>query len=87
MKSIWKFEVTKDCFAVLMPKDAELLSAQVQTNQSHAGVVLWACVDPTADPETRVVSLLPTGIPFEADFGEFVDTVQCGEIVYHVFVK
>jgi len=90
MKAIWKFEITNDCF-ISMPKGAKVLSAQVQTSESGTRIVLWARVrlHQLTAPEIRAVTLLPTGMAFDADtdFGEFIDTVQCGSIVYHVFVK
>lgn len=62
-----------------MPKGSKILSAQMQ------GVTLcvWALVDTTSPKVRRRLRVCGTG--HAAPEGEFIDTVQMGPYVWHIF--
>lgn len=85
MRSIWKFplEITHRQL-VRAPRGWRPLSVQKQGGQ----VCLWAMVDTGAEVREHVVRMSVTGHPAdEASVLEFVDTVQTGVLVWHVFAE
>lgn len=68
---------------VLMPKDAEILSAQVQ----KADVYIWARVDDVKEKVSRRIIIRGTGHTCYLEDGKFIDTFQLsdGMFVFHVF--
>ena len=83
-REIWKFPLGVGRNVFEMPLGARLLSVGEQ--QGH--VVLWAAVEPLAEPCERVVWVVGTGHKHAAltgDLSGFVGTVQVGEFVWHVF--
>lgn len=88
MKEIWKFEVGPRFSDVEMPRDARVLSAQVQ----HGKLCVWALVNPENTKVKRQFLVLGTGHPagaVETLNLIFVDTVQMdgGAYIFHVFVE
>ena len=85
MNAVWKFPL-KLLFSqeVEMPVGARPLCVQVQ----HGTPCIWAQVDPSTSGRTsRRVTLAPTGYQFEqAPPGDYLGTVQMGELVFHVYV-
>lgn len=83
---IWKFilEIT-DAQQVQMPKNAKILSAQLQ----HGKLCVWALCDEEAELATRKFNVYGTGhkLPENAHIGEFVATFQmaAGSLVFHLF--
>lgn len=84
--TIWKFplEVT-DVQDVALPAFAEIISAQ---NQGGT-LFLWAIVDPDHKLLDRRIHILGTGNPVPTVPSRkrlrFIDTVQMGMFVWHVF--
>lgn len=82
--TIWKYELSHSGCHLEMPKDAVLLSVQVQDETPR----LWVLVDEDADLEQREVTVIGTGHMSEAlDELKFIDTFQMagGLLVYHAF--
>lgn len=89
MNTIYKYpiEVT-DTQVVRMPKNAEILSIQVQNET----VCLWAKVDSNEKVmEERSISVYGTGHPMVHIGGKeiFLGTIQlaAGKLVFHVFER
>jgi len=88
MKSIWKYPVEggTDIIHIEMPKDAEIISMQVQ----HGTPCIWAIVDDNNEKVDRVFEIIGTGhsLP-ELRYLErkFIDTFQVngGSLVFHLF--
>lgn len=73
---------------IAMPKDAKVLSAQMQ----HGQCQLWAMVDNSKAPYPRRIEVLPTGAFVErADRLSFLGTVQVNDggspLVFHIFER
>jgi hypothetical protein len=87
MMTIWKFPLTTtDEQVVQMPRNAVILSAQVQGQD----ICLWAMVNPESPKEGRHIRIVGTGHPFpEGRYCKFIGTVQLegGSLVFHVFEK
>lgn len=86
-KEIWKYEISADQTIIEMPKDAEILSVQVQ----HEVPRIWALVDPENPIEERVIEIFGTGhkIPCEGISRKFIGTFQLygGSLVFHLFER
>jgi hypothetical protein len=85
MKSIWKFPmVTKDVQEIEMPKDAQLLTVQMQGSRSPC---IWALVDPAAVKEKRTFRTYGTGHPITSGGLQYLGTYQLagGSLIFHVF--
>ena len=86
LQSVFKyaFEV-EDHFDLSMPKDADILSVQVQGEQP----CIWALVEPGAAIEHRHFRLVGTGHPISENIDtlEFIGTFQLrgGILVFHLF--
>ena len=80
---IWKYELMlTDTQTVLMPKHAEVLTAQVQNNI----ICVWAFISEENEMVApRRFDIVGTGNPIQDDLGRFVDTVQMGQLVWHIF--
>lgn len=94
MRTIWKYPLgITDRQVVRMPRDAEILSVQVQGRH----LCLWAMVDGDSPLEDRSIRIFGTGNPIDDwvgnpideydDIGRFVfvGTAQMGPFVWHVF--
>lgn len=89
-KTIWKFpiEITDDII-LSMPKDAEIISLQVQDGKP----VMWAMVDPEEEKVERHFEMFGTGHPIETGFGinrKFIGTIQVVVgvwLAFHVFER
>jgi len=64
MKTIWKYTLSPDDSEFEMPKDAVVLSVQVQNNEPQ----LWVLVDPDAEKEKRTFRIYGTGHIIQDDF-------------------
>lgn len=88
-KTIWKFTFDiEDKFFIRMPKDAQLLSVQVQAEMP----CLWALVDPNNKTEERCFEVFGTGYPINYDMGidrSYIGTFQAqsGAYVFHLFER
>lgn len=88
MTTIYKYSIpVEDSFVVEMPKDARILSVQVQRDDPQ----IWAVVDPDLVLQKREFRLLGTGHPFpdEGLWPTFVGTFQMlgGSLVFHLFTR
>jgi hypothetical protein len=85
MKTIFKYPLSvTDTQVLKMPKNADVFSAQFQSDQ----LCVWGLVDTEAELEDREFRIFGTGHPFEVSgMFRFVDTVQQGSLVWHIFVK
>jgi hypothetical protein len=82
-KTVYKYSLrVDDEQVVLLPRDAELLTIQVQ----HGQPVLWALVDPTRIEEPRKISIRGTGHDAPG-VGRYISTFQMygGELAFHAF--
>jgi hypothetical protein len=84
---IWKFPI-KDGnteTVIEMPgDDSTVLSVQYQGDQ----LCLWAKLNPNEEVRKRRIRVIESGIPIEDradEFLFFIDTVQRGALVWHVF--
>ena len=66
-----------------MPKDAEVLSVQIQ----HGAVCIWARIDTQKLDVPRAITIRGTGHNCHEQDGKFIGTVQINEgaLVFHVF--
>jgi hypothetical protein len=82
---IWKFAVPVErSFKVEMPKDAEVLSVQVQ----HGAPCMWAMCDPNAKKEERIFHVIGTGHEVgDRPITKFIGTFQLegGAFIGHLF--
>lgn len=86
MKTIWKFEIDPIKKILEIPKDAKILSTQVQNDN----LVLWALVDPENTVEKKEILIFETGHYIDESLNiKFIDTFQVydGQLVFHVFER
>lgn len=85
MKTVWKYPLAvTDTQFVQMPKGAQLLTVQPQGD----AVCLWARVEDTNKPETRIIGIAGTGYPLPDDTKlDYIGTFQLhgGSLVFHAF--
>lgn len=85
MNSIWKFELqtgNETETEIRMPRGAKILTVQYQ----NGILCIWALVDLTEPPETRLFALYGTGWDFEYDPSMiYIGTVQNPPFVWHIF--
>ena len=80
MKIIWKWRLEPET-TIRMPQDAKVLDVQVQDNEPQ----LWALLDTDSPDCSRTFRSFSTGVELPDNPGEYVDTFQLGELVFHVF--
>ena len=95
--TIWKFRINMaaDHTALMMPKDAVILSIQDQPTGRSGDIRvvetnLWAMVDPTKTMVPRVIRVAGTGMPIDYNDDvelEYISTIQQadGQLVWHFF--
>lgn len=86
MTTIYKYPlILEDRQVVLMPRAAQILSAQMQGRT----LCLWALVDTAQDMKPRQIEILGTGTVSAPDKPteerHFIATVQMGQFVWHLF--
>ena len=87
MLAIYKYPVSiKDHFNLELPKDAKILSIQIQRDMPN----LWAMVDSETEKEKRYFRLVGTGHPLGEDYLRiinYIGTFQMGNgaLVFHLF--
>lgn len=83
MRTIHKYMIDAGYNEIVMPKNADILTAQIQ----DGFMMLWALVDCEAPTEDRIVCVVGTGHRMPDDMGrsEYISTVQSGPLVFHVF--
>ena len=82
--TIWKFPLQViDKQVISMPKDAIVLTVQVQGSQP----CLWARLSPDTPSEKRTFLTYGTGHEIESEPGPYIGTYQLegGQLVFHVF--
>lgn len=85
MYSIWKFQLDiRDSQNIEVPVGCfRPLSVQFQ----GCSLCLWAVVTPSESKTFKTIRIFGTGHPMEDSSLQFVDTVQDGSLVWHVFVE
>lgn len=86
MKTVYKYYLPiQDVVMITMPKDAKVLTVQVQNGQP----CIWAAVNPApTELETRAFRIAGTGHPIVDEIvDDYVGTIQLhdGRLVFHVF--
>lgn len=82
--TIYRYPIAiSDNITLMLPKGAQLLTAQVQ----HGIPRVWALVDPTAPAEPRRLYVYGTGHPTQSGSQRYLGTMQLsgGMLVFHVF--
>jgi hypothetical protein len=89
MTALYKYVLSSSGLTtVAMPPGARVVAAQAQVTDpaGWTDIVVWAEVDPTApSTETRAFRVFGTGHGFDAENLTYIDTVQIGSYVYHVY--
>lgn len=83
MKRIFKYEIeVKDQITLLMPKNAEIISIQVQRWKPY----LWALIDVDETKTERYFYLFGTGMEVK-DGLKYIGSFQMydGDLVFHLF--
>lgn len=86
MNVIYKYPLTVgDVQTIQLPIGSAVLSAQSQNNTP----TLWVMQSDEDNQQMTdvLVMIVGTGHKFELDNWRFINTVQCGELVWHVFLR
>ena len=84
---VYKYKIEETLFTIEVPKNSEVLTVQIQSNEPHVWVL-----QPTESDETAYVEfkILFTGheVELENDF-TFLNTLQYhnGDLIAHVFYR
>ena len=83
---IWKFPIPERAFGsvfaeIKMPSGAEILCVQMQNGEP----MIWATVNPEADREERLFTVIGTGQEFAGTSMKYIGTYQKNWFVGHVF--
>lgn len=86
MNVIYKYPIeTKDEFTIELPRNAKLLTVQIQ----HHLACLWVLLDKDAEKTNRKFALIGTGnpVPYDIEDVEYINTFQLynGDLVFHLF--
>jgi hypothetical protein len=81
IKQIWKYKVEN---VIEMPKEAEILSVQIQNGQMF-NACIWVKVNPENELEKRQFEVIGTGHSFDDSNKEYIGTYQDGPFVWHLF--
>ena len=79
--TIWKYSLKVGRNSIAMPDGAKILRCGVQSGE----VVIWALLDPAKDRQERQFDVVGTGWVLHGDMGDYIDTVQVGPLVWHIF--
>jgi len=86
-KIIWKYEISSTQTLIEMPKDAQILSVQVQNEIP----CIWVLVDPEKPKNEKVIEIFGTGhkIPCVGINRNFIGIFQLklGSLVFHLFER
>lgn len=83
MKTIHKYKVPVDDVSVIkMPSNAEILSVQARDGD----IYVWAKVDTEKDLVNQSFFVYGTGEPINNIGQQYLDTVQIGSLVWHVYL-
>lgn len=80
-REVWKFPISDMTYEVEMPKEADVLTVQLQDER----ICLWAEVTPNAELERRRFHVVGTGWKVPADSFNYIGTVQRGALVWHIY--
>lgn len=87
VRTIWKYVFSRKDIreSFFVPKGSRILSFGFQSED----LVMWALVDPEATKEERVFEVVGTGwiIDDYSESFEYIDTVQYGSLVWHIFER
>ena len=91
MRVIYKVKLTGADQEFSAPVGARPLRAQVQRMSNGLQPILYLICDRQALPAKYQVKLIPTGLSFGEDDGEYVDTItlmtETGPLNLHLFYK
>ena len=76
---IWKFKVEN---IIEMPKEAKIITVQ---QQDSFNTCIWAIVDPEAEREKRMFSVIGTGEDFDPTKRKYIGTWKDSIFVWHLF--
>lgn len=81
-KVVYKYPVTFGPQIIEMPKDAEILTVQLQRGEPQ----LWALVDPKLPVKHRLITIVGTGQSVQGNV-RYIGTFQLeyGNFVFHAF--
>lgn len=80
--TIWKYQLLMtDEQCVNLPRGAEILCAQIQ----RGAPCIWVKCDPKLPTSARRIFIYGTGHEIGAAYKRYIGTVQCGDLVFHVF--
>lgn len=87
-KSIWKYLIGPGNGTISMPKEAEILTVQMQGEFP----CIWAMVNPESEKEDRSFEIFGTGEGIPSDIGaerKYIGTFQLneGQLVFHLFER
>lgn len=86
-KVIWKYEISPDKTSIEIPKDAEILSVQMQNDKP----CIWALVNPENKLTEKIIEIYGTGheIPCDGLHRIFRGTFQLFDfgLVFHLFER
>ena len=91
MSTIYKYQLeTTDNQIIYMPKNADILTVQVQNINMKQVPCLWAMVNTDNISKGYKIRIIGTGHEIEEDFeGKYIGTYQLTELsevlVFHVF--
>nr|DAQ23193.1 MAG TPA: hypothetical protein [Caudoviricetes sp.] len=82
MKVIYKYQLSDWSETIKMPKDAEILTAHLQGENTY----IWAMVETDNPTEERTFAIIGTGNPIKY-IGEYkyINTIFQGAYVWHIF--
>ena len=82
-KVIWKYRLGTSVENIKMPRDAKILSVEVQ----YDSIAIWAIVDPEEILVVRNFLVIGTGHFLEEELFDFpfIGTVLLGTFVFHIF--
>ena len=66
---------------VELPLRSDIIAAQNQDNELY----IWAIVNPSNPPSIKEIHIVGTGFEFDDQPLIYIDTVQIGRLVWHVF--
>lgn len=82
MKTIMEFKLDVAVVQhIEIPEGSKILTAQERQGQ----ISLWVIVDLLVPTERRTIEILGTGGRKNGFNGQYIETVQLGDYVYHVF--
>ncbi len=81
---IWKYRLAVvPVQKIELPIRADIIAAQNQNNELY----IWVIVNPSNPQSIKEIHIVGTGFEFDDQKLIYIDTVQIGNLVWHVFEK